>query len=690
MHQTQLCPPAGDQRYREDFQEASLTAQTQPHEAQVLRSDGARIPVEISTSRIEAGDTRIVQGIFRDITRRKLAERRYRALFDQMMDGLALYEVIYDDLGPADCRCIAVNSALERIAGIRAEDLISRRAGGLWLRMNPQDLERCLQVGAGGPEHEFEDTWGDDGLAVNVKVYSPAPGQFAMIVSDVTERLRTERALRMTEARLRLAQQAASVATWEWDMTTGAWRWSDHLWKMSHLNPTASGPSRARWLQSIQPPDRERIERALRAAVDDRSPFSLEYRVVTHDSSERWLVIRGTPVVDDTDAVTHYIGVVIDITEERRARERLVQAQSKLDEIHQFARIGIWDWVKASDVVTWSPGLYEMLGMDASQPAPTLDHQHTVYTPDAWLTLQALVSEALATGRPYDVELAMVRADSSICWTRIVGRVLTDSQGAAIGLHGAVYDISEQKAASEEVKRHRQRLSELTAALIRNGERERRQAAMELHDGVGQSLAAIKILARQLRTQCEVETDTFDRLLDLVDHSIAGVRGLTNELSPPVLYELGLGAALGWLSESYRDRLGLSIELVLDPALGSVKAESGTLSFRIARELLMNVHRHSGVAKASMEAALRDDMVMLTVSDKGTGFDTTLSATGHGERFGLFSIREAVALAGGTIEVDTAPGRGARVDVRIPVALSADADADRHVPGARDDGGEMQ
>lgn len=670
LHQSELHLTTDNGTYLDGFRDVVTKVDTAPRESAVITADMRVVPVEISTSLVDAGGVRIVQRILRDITQRKVQEQLYRSLFERMIDGLALHEVVFDEHGrPADCHCVAVNPAFEKLMNLRAEDIVGRCISELAPDTDSERLRRCLHIGAAGPDNEFEDVWEGGSRIVAVKVYSPAAGQFATIFSDVTERIQAENALKISEARLRMAQEAAGVATWEWDLNTGRHQWSDNMWKMSGLDPAEHDPSHATWLLSLAPEERECADKALARCVESSQPFSLEYRVITCAVSERWLATRGAPVFGDDGVASHYVGVVIDVTQERRVRNHLTWTRRKLDEAHRIARIGVWEWTVETGAVVWSESLYRMLEMDPAEPAPTWEQMHTVCTAEGWRMLQALVAETLETGRPYDVEFPMVRADGSTCWTRLVGSTMVDDQGTAIGLHGTVHDISERKLAQDEVERQRSQLRELAAELARAGERERRQAALDLHDGVGQTLAAAKMLAQQVRSKHDDNRD-IERLLELIDHSIAGVRGLTNELSPPVLYELGLAAALSWLVESYQERFGLSVTLRVDPGLSTIKGESGTLAFRIARELLMNVHRHSGVSEATLRATLLDDTIALAVRDRGKGFDSIHFHTHTADGFGLFSVREEVRLAGGTVEIDAAPNRGAYVDVRIPAILS--------------------
>jgi CheY-like chemotaxis protein/anti-sigma regulatory factor (Ser/Thr protein kinase) len=155
----------------------------------------------------------------------------------------------------------------------------------------------------------------------------------------------------------------------------------------------------------------------------------------------------------------------------------------------------------------------------------------------------------------------------------------------------------------------------------------------------------------------------------LLDQAIEEARSLTAQLRPPALYESGLGASLGWLAGWMDKAHGFRVELDLDNAMKPLAEEDAVALFDVARELLLNAVKHSGTGQASVGLSAPDkDHVLLSVSDKGKGFD--VSALSHPQTgnvgFGLFSIQERVAAAGGRFEARSAPGAGTTVELLWP------------------------
>lgn len=147
---------------------------------------------------------------------------------------------------------------------------------------------------------------------------------------------------------------------------------------------------------------------------------------------------------------------------------------------------------------------------------------------------------------------------------------------------------------------------------------------------------------------------------------------MTFELSPPVLYELGLEAALEWLAEQFQKRHRIPCELKDDGRAKPLGDDVRAMLFRAANELLLNVakHAHAHAARVSVRRLAQE--VRVTVEDDGVGFDTS-EARARSRGFGLFNIRERLEQIGGHVEIKSGPGRGTRVTIAAPLERKARA-----------------
>ena len=242
-------------------------------------------------------------------------------------------------------------------------------------------------------------------------------------------------------------------------------------------------------------------------------------------------------------------------------------------------------------------------------------------------------------------------------------------------------EIEERKKNEQELLGYQQRLRHLSSELLQTEERERRRIAIEIHDQIGQALAVNKIQLGAL--QAEVDSQDLktkiENIRGLLSQTIRDTRTLTFELSPPVLYELGLQAALEWLAEIVRKQNGLKVDVAGDGSDRELDAEKRVLLFRTCRELLFNVVKHAGATSARV--SLRGDgaAIMVKISDDGTGFDPDLLQSGYDpfeSGFGLFSIREQLEHRGGTFEVDSGPGCGSAVTIVMPLEMTTEPAAE--------------
>ncbi len=219
---------------------------------------------------------------------------------------------------------------------------------------------------------------------------------------------------------------------------------------------------------------------------------------------------------------------------------------------------------------------------------------------------------------------------------------------------------------------YRDRLRELNAELLRAEEREDRRIARVLHDELGQTLAAARMAVCELEDS-EVSAARAVRLQALLAHldrSIEVTRSLTFQLSPPILHDLGLAAALEALGERTREDHGLRFVFVLDDGWSPPAAHIGVVLYRVARELLRNVARHARANSVRLTLGGNGDRLRIVLEDDGAGFDAAGAARAATRRdggLGLFQARERMARLGGSFEIDSAPGRGTRAVLSLPL-----------------------
>jgi signal transduction histidine kinase/ActR/RegA family two-component response regulator len=243
-------------------------------------------------------------------------------------------------------------------------------------------------------------------------------------------------------------------------------------------------------------------------------------------------------------------------------------------------------------------------------------------------------------------------------------KVLMDlADDLAFGIHAARVRTA--------LRDSRDRLRALAGELTLAEHRERRRIAQVLHDHLQQLLVGAKFHITTLSQTGDVMICKAAKEIEtLVEESLTVSRSLTAELSPPILNEAGWTPALKWLARWMADKHGLAVALALEYDAPAGAEDVRVLLYEAVRELLFNVVKHARVKSASV--TLRrgpGDQAQIVVTDTGVGFDpaTATSAGAGGGGFGLFSIRERLDLVGGRLEIESAPGKGSRFTLTVPL-----------------------
>lgn len=246
-----------------------------------------------------------------------------------------------------------------------------------------------------------------------------------------------------------------------------------------------------------------------------------------------------------------------------------------------------------------------------------------------------------------------------------------------------VTDLTEQKKTEEILKAYSQRLYRQNAELKRRAEqmarlsseltmaeqKERKRMSKILHDGLQQLLASAKLQISCMSEEFDSEQkQSVVEVEEILADSIKISRSLSMDLSPPILHEGGISAALEWLVRSMLEKHDMTVDLELLPC-ADLPEHVKVLAFESVRELLFNAVKHAKVKCAKVSLQQEDDNhVRITVSDTGAGFEVGRleSGQGSGGGFGLFSIRERISLIGGSLQIQSTPGQGSCFTLLFP------------------------
>ncbi len=270
---------------------------------------------------------------------------------------------------------------------------------------------------------------------------------------DVSDKKRAEEALHKSEQRFALAVEGSNDILWDahrlpgepwYAPQTPIW-WSPRVRKLLGLQESDSFETFEQWAARLHPDDKDRVFGQLAAHIEHRVPYDVEYRLRTNAGDHRWIRGRGQALWDEQGEPRRMSGSCQDITDRKWAEEALREKQRQLIEAQRLARIGSWHWTVETDTVTWSDELYAIFGRDSKQPAVSYKDHPNIYTADSYARLEKAVTQALATGARYELELEFIHADETHRWGVARGEPVEREGGRILSLHGTFQDITERK-----------------------------------------------------------------------------------------------------------------------------------------------------------------------------------------------------------------------------------------------------
>ncbi|MCQ4348946.1 PAS domain S-box protein [Pseudomonas stutzeri] len=475
-----------------------------------------------------------------------------------------------------------------------------------------------------------------------------------------------------------VAEQALRLAQFSIDHSTVGILWVNWDSRVRYANRAAEqllgyppGTLVERPLREFEPQlDMDRwlaLWKRARAAGDE--PLGFETRCLRVDGS--WLptdVSIGFLRFRDTEYLVVYLA---DVTERRRARAALEESEARFKSIaanvpgllFRLERATPEAEVRLSFVGEGSAGL---VGYPAATLlAPERGIRSLVHPDDRdgyWRSQQT----ALAADGDWRWQGRLLSRDGTPVWVDIKATARR-LEGGRVVWDGMVWDIGELKRTELALAESQAQLRELAAHLESVREEEKARIAREVHDELGQMLTVLKLEI----SMCQLAHGELDAQLDerlrqmsrLIAQLFQQVRDVATALRPPIL-DAGIASAIEWQARRFETRTGIPCLVEVPdnlPPLGEAKA---TGLFRVLQEALTNIMRHAGAHSVEIRLRREAGALQLCIADDGVGFDPNRTRSGS---FGLVGMRERVAMLGGSLALDSGPGQGTTLCVRVPL-----------------------
>jgi PAS domain S-box-containing protein len=359
-----------------------------------------------------------------------------------------------------------------------------------------------------------------------------------------------------------------------------------------------------------------------------------------------------------------------EIQERLRTELALRDSEARFRTIFEGAPIGIGLLDLQGRFLEGNPVLASMLGYNLDE-LRQLDPE-ALSSPEEVLVGQALFEQVIRGKRDFfERESRCRRKDGNFIWVWLHISPIRAASGEILFALVMFKDITQEKQVQAEISAYQERLRSLASELVITEERERRRLATDLHDHIGQilALAQIKLGALLQESASDDAPAAVGEIREYIGQAIRYTRSLTFELGLPVLYDLGLEAAVEWLAELFQEQHSLKISVSRDDLPKPLSEATSLLVFRVLRELLSNVVKHAQAGRVDISVTRQDEFLNIEVTDNGIGFEAAkfTAKWGRSAGYGLFSIRERLNHLGGFLEVTSKPGQGTTATIMVPL-----------------------
>jgi len=638
------------------------------------------------------------RGVSQDITEQKLirnkiekAQKMYRVLANNSSDLICLNEL--------DSTFVYVSPSLKTLLGYDQSDLINRVVFDFIHNDDINSLKDTIQ-------EKMFDLLKDEKKEkeINKAVNNPATYRvrhkeghyiwFEFLISpvyenekishfitagrDISQRVlakqKIQNALKLLEKKeysLRESSKMAKIGYFENDIKTGAYIWSDQVYHIFGLDPKNPVPPHEKLLELLDEESRKKVDQANFDHDTKGIPYDIEFKLINFKKKETWIRLMSQPIYNKQNKIIGRRGVGQDITEQKLTRTKIEKAEEMYRILTDHSNDIICMHETDGTFKYISPSVKNILGYEQSEylGKKIFDLVHE----DDTKSIKEVMHKRLFNNelsKPFSYRV--LHKKGHFVWLEFFSSPVYKDNKLS---HFVTYsrDITQWMLAKEEIQEYQTSLQKLTTEITLIEEKQKKEIASNIHDHLSQSLVISKMRINELKKKPLQKGIVED--LKFIEKNISDAlknsRKITYDLSPPVLYQLGIIDALNWLVEEVETTHKIKCIInsnVTTLILDDVKS---ILLYRSIQEVINNAVKYSNASHITLNINKNKLGLDILLNDNGTGFDTsTLNTHNHtGSGFGLFTVRERIRNIKGEFRIASEINKGTHVTFFIPLSI---------------------
>lgn len=501
-------------------------------------------------------------------------------------------------------------------------------------------------------------------------------------------------------------QQLSNIGSWNWDLVTNTIEWSDMMFKLLGLEPNEAVPSYDLALHHVHEKDKKFYVKALEEAVNNKTSFYLENRIVKKDNSVISVISRGRCFKDSEGNLVRMIGTVQDITEQQKAFDKLLEVnvkskeiEKKLHEAQRLSMIGSWEYEPKTKRFHWSKEMYRIFGLDSDIKDPTFKDLKKLIPPHEWKELDKALSKATQEGIPFQLNVKLHLQNGANKTVIIICQPDLKKTGKMYSLKGTIQDISTLKIAENKLQALNlsleEKVKERTAELINSLEREKKISELKSN--------FVSITSHEFRTPLTIiglSTTLIEKYiqkgkLEHIQLQLDKIRSAVINLVQILDDLLTIGKIEGGKVNTQKiatDIKKLTNALMTEISALTKKGQNLNYTHQGSTEIDIDVNLYGGIfinllsnaikyseGEIQIKTQLQGHNLVMSIEDSGIGipfvdqkkifskyFRGSNSTRIAGTGLGLNIVFQYVELLKGSIEFTSIPGKGTTFIVVLP------------------------